>query len=517
MRRNIYFIVLLSATIISSCKKETKTTPEPTQPTKTGSALDLMRDSVYLYAKEAYYWNDAIPDYATFKPRSYSGANDLAALQKEVDAISQFKINPITNQPYEYYEFDPGTAKYSFIDEGGVSEELGGTKGDFGFAPFYNTSSDLRVKYVYPGSPADLAGIKRGYKVTRVNNHSGSQLNSDNAANVDYVVDAYYNSNNISLTLMKPDGSPMEATLAAGSYTVNPVLATKVIDAGGGKKIGYVVFNSFTSDANARPKLDAAFGTFATEGVTDLVVDLRYNGGGYVSTAEYLTDLIAPASADGKQMFAYYFNSTLASGKATILKNQVRKDETTGEIYNYGDFSYTVANNSVKFSKNGLPVNNFKRVFFIVTGATASASELTINNLLPVMDVKFIGTTSYGKPVGFFNININKYEMYIPEFETKNSQGKGGYYAGMTPGSPEYPGIEIRDDVTKEFGDPEEGLLARAISYVKTGNFSVSGPRIQSVGSQDLSIAESNRIGLTLEGKKFRGTVFNTPMKLKKK
>src|SRR6476659_6299119 len=129
MRKIFYSIILLSAIAFTACKKDkpgTGTT-DPTEPTKVGSTLDLIKDSVYLYSKETYYWNDALPSYADFKPRTYTGSDDLTALQKEVDAISQFKINPATGKPYEYSNSDPGTAKYSFIDDGSVSTELGGT------------------------------------------------------------------------------------------------------------------------------------------------------------------------------------------------------------------------------------------------------------------------------------------------------------------------------------------------------------------------------------------------------
>jgi carboxyl-terminal processing protease len=395
MRKIFYLIVLLSATLLTSCKKDPKpnTDTDPIEPTKVGSKLDLIRDSVYLYANEAYYWHDAMPDYATFKPRSFDGATDLAALQSEVDAISQFKINPATGKPYEYYAADPGTSKYSFIDNGEVSDELGGVKGDFGFAPFYNTDSDLRIKYVYPGSPAAGKGIKRGYQIMDINGRNGSGLTYDGdgtGTNLNFLINAYSNSETIKMTLKRPDATTFTVTLNTTSYTVNPVLAQKVITVGS-RKVGYIVFNTFTSDANAKPKLDAAFSNFAAKGVTDLVVDLRYNGGGYVSTAEYLSNLIAPASKSGSLMYTTYYTDNLQNNKHPLLS----------AIYNIGADDFKPENNQVLFTKAG--TLNATRVFFIVTGSTASASELTINNLLPVMNVKLIGTTSYGKPVGFLD------------------------------------------------------------------------------------------------------------------
>jgi len=526
MRKILYSIVVLSALIVSSCSKS-KVTPDdtgvqPDAPSKTGSALDLMKDSVYLYAKEVYYWNDAIPDYATFKPRAFTGGTDIDALSNEVDAISQLKINNTTGKPFEYYDAAPGHAKYSFIDDGSVSEELNGVKGDFGFAPIYLTTTDIRVRYVYPGSPADLAGVKRGYQITKINDRTNLTYDGGGGAgtNVNFVINAYSNSSTITMTLKKPDGSTFDVNMNVASYTLNPVLKETVIDLGGGRKVGYIVFNSFTSPANAKPRLDAAFADFRAQGITDLVVDLRYNGGGYVSTAEYLSNLIAPAGASGQVMYNTFFNSILASGNAKLLKNQVRRDPTTNQLYNYAQFDYSVEGNVVKFDKTGISSLTLGNVFFIVSGSTASASELTINNLRPYMPVKLIGNTTYGKPVGFFNVDINKYQMYVAQFETKNKADQGGYYAGMTPTSnalaTEYPGFRDGDDVSKDFGDPSEKLLAHALSFVKTGVYSTPGQQVQSTARSTFSMDDQRQAAIEIDNNKFNGMIFNKQLKLKK-
>ncbi|TFF33578.1 S41 family peptidase [Mucilaginibacter psychrotolerans] len=528
--RKIFYLAILSVMVVSSsCKKSKTPTPDDNPdigPSKTGTTLDLIRDSIFLYAKEAYYWNDGLPDYATFKPRTFTGTDDITALESELYALSQYKINPNTNKPYEYYASSPGVPKYSFIDDGTVSSELNGINGDFGFAPIYNTNTDLRVRYVYPNSPADLAGIKRGYQITSINGRTALTYDGDGGSgtNLNFVINAYANSNTITMVLKKPDATNITVTLNVATYTINPVIVHKVIDQGGGKKVGYIVFNSFTSLENAQPKIDEAFAEFKSNNITDIVVDLRYNGGGYVETSDYLTRLIAPASKNGSLMYTSYYNSTLtgltttAARNASILKNQVRRDTKTNELYNYTQFDYSVAGNSEVFKKDGIPYTlNLSHVFFILTGSTASASELTMNNLRPIMDVKFIGTTSYGKPVGFYDIDINKYQLYIPEFETKNSANQGGYYAGMTPGTTDYPGIRDFDDVTKDFGDPTEGLLAHALNYVKTGTFTVAGQVIQSTSNKvgAMSIDQAHDAAVQLDAHKFRGMLFNKSLKRK--
>ena len=492
MKRNFYLtICLLIAAFFTACKKDQPTITASTGTTvpTSGTALDHVKDSVYLFTQEDYLWYDAIPTYDVFKPRAFTGTTDALALQSEVDALSQYKINAATTKPYEYEASYPGEAKYSFIDQGQVATSLGGTNGDYGFSPTYNTASDLRIKYVYPGSPADKAGLVRGYQIISIAGVPSLTYTSSSSTNYTALINALFSSTTITMTVQKPDNTTFSVTLNTASYTINPVLKTKILDVGSGKKIGYIVFNTFTVPDNAKAYLDAAFTNFTAEGITDLVVDLRYNGGGSVATAEYLSDLIVPSAKTNTLMYAAYFNDKLQNDKYPLLAQKYR--------INAGDFK--PAKNQTNFVKAGSL--NISRVFFIVTGSTASASELTINNLIPQMNVQLIGTTTYGKPVGFFAIPIGSYQLYVPEFETKNAATQGGYYAGMTPGSATYPGVDASDDVTHDFGDANEALLAKAILYTTKGTYAVSSAlttlRTGKSGSQ-LSEGQLNNISRDL-------------------
>ncbi len=482
MKKHLIYLTICFLTVISftSCKK-TAPIPAPagTSPANPGTALDRVKDSIYLFTQEENLWYDALPTYAVFKPRTFTGTTEILGLQKEVDALSQYKINAATSKPYEYDATTPGEAKYSFIDQGGVATSLGGTNGDYGFSPVYIATADLRVKYVYSGSPADKAGLVRGYQIVKINNNSSISYDGTTGTNYKFVTNALFSSTTITLTVQKPDNTTFDATLNTANYTVNPVLKSKVIALGNGKKIGYIVFNSFTVPDNAKTYLNTAFTSFTTAGVTDLVVDLRYNGGGSVATAEYLSNLIVPAAKTSTVMYTEYYNDKLQNDKYPLLAKKYR--------INPGDFK--PANNQAIFAKAG--TLNLTRVFFIVTGSTASASELTINNLIPEMNVQLIGNTTYGKPVGFFAIPIGNYQLYTPEFETKNSANQGGYYAGMTPGSATYPGVLASDDVSHDFGDVNELLLARAIAYVNKGNYTIASTLTkQSTGSNSKALSE---------------------------
>jgi len=434
--------------LATSCKKSA-VSPDggtATTPATPGTRAELTRDSIYLYAQQTYFWNVGMPSYATFNPRQYA-TNDAV--------LAAIKALPSTG----------GKDKYSFIDDGTVASQLGGVSGDFGFSIFFNSANDLRIKYVYPSSPASAQGLKRGYQITKVNGNTN--INTSDAS-INAIVDAVFGTNpTVSLTVVKPDGSSQDVIITRGSYNINPVLYTNTFTAGT-KKVGYIVFNSFTT--NSTSLLDAAFTKFASDGISELIVDLRYNGGGSVATSEAFTNLVAPVAQNGKVMYTTYWTKTMQDKQATILTNQ--KFYQTGadgvkRLFSFFDYDYAptaTAGNQEVFTKRG-SVNNLSRVYFIVTASTASASELLINNLKPVMDVKLIGRKTYGKPVGFFSIRIDKNDLYIPQFQTKNQLNQGDYFDGMAVDK------DIADDVTKDFGDPAEKLLAQALNYSVSGSF----------------------------------------------
>lgn len=434
--------------LATACKKSSVTADggNAAIPGTPGTRDELTKDSIYLYAQQTYFWNVGMPTFTAFNPRQYSTNNAV---------LAAIKALPSTG----------GKDKYSFIDDGTVASQLGGVSGDFGFSIFFNSTNDLRIKYVYATSPAATQGLKRGYQITKIN--GSSNINTSDAS-INVIVDAIFGSNNsVSLTVLKPDGTSQDVVVTRATYNVNPIFFTNTYTVGT-KKVGYIVFNSFTT--NSTGLLDAAFTKFVADGVTELIVDLRYNGGGSVATSEAFTNLIAPPAQNGKVMYTTYWTKTMQDKQATILQNQ--KFYQTGSdgvkrLFSFFDYDYApnaTAGNQEVFAKRGT-LNNLSRVYFIVTSSTASASELLINNLKPVMDVKLIGKKTYGKPVGFFSIRIDKNDLYIPQFQTKNQLNQGDYFDGMTVDK------DIADDVTKEFGDPTEKLLAQALNYSATGAF----------------------------------------------
>ncbi len=497
--------------LATSCKKDPKATvaPVPTTPVPVvSSRSDLTKDSIYLYAKETYYWNEGMPTFAVFNPRSFNSNEAI---------LNAIKALPGPNKPID---------KYSFLDDGSVSTSLGGVSGDFGFSVFYNASpsSDLRIKFVSPNSPAASKGLKRGFQITRLNGRT--DLSSAISANVSFVSDAVFGSAaTVSMTVLKLDGSSEDLIVTRATYSNNPIFLTKILNVGS-KKVGYIVYNSFTT--NSRDALTTEIGKFQAGGATELIVDLRYNGGGSVATSDVFTNLIAPAAFNDQIMYTTVWTKTMQEIQskqariASILSNQPLLDAqgklqpftegANGKFATYADIDYrptVTAGNVENFKKVGSA--EFKKIYFLVLSGTASASELIINSMKGVMpnDVKIIGQKTYGKPVGFFAIKIDRLELYVPQFETKNQKNLGGFFNGMTVD------FSISDDVTKDFGDPTEKLLAAALNFSEKGTFAISNIPSKIASVSGMSVFEAERLNEAFDKNVFKGMI-DDKLKFKK-
>ncbi len=502
--------------VFSACKKDRSPAPPATR-------ADLTKDSIFLYAKQVYLWNDALPSYEGFSPRSYTASStELGNFEQELFRISQYKINPLTSQPYEFAPAangaNAGYPKYSYISDITAqnpvavlpaqrkSVDLEDNGYDFGFRPsLYGSPSSYKVyvQAVYPGSDAQSKGLSRGDCLTMIN---GRSVGSDYNAEVDFLNDAIFNSSDITLKVLKLNGSTVNLALSRKSYRSNPIYKDSVYTSGS-RKIGYFAYARFSNMTSSQPQFDRIFNRFVSSGITDLIVDLRYNGGGYVQTAEYLINSIAPASLSGTTMFVEYYNTLMQQGKATILAKQPILDANDHPIYQngrmltYADESYTPANRTTRFAKVG-SLENLQHVVFIVSRSTASSSELVINSLKPhIADLKIVGSKSYGKPVGFFPIRIDKYDVYFSLFQTKNSQGQGDYFEGLAPDK------QADDDLTHQFGDLAESSLKAAYTYITTGSFP-SGTQSVSPGSSS-SPKLLSEPGTKFGDAEFRGMIEN--------
>lgn len=473
-----------------------------------GSTEDYTLDSVYFYAKEIYLWNTALPEYAKFNPRKYTTfSSEEENLQQELFDISQLQLNPATGRPYEYMGNADNSAKYSYFTDkddpssggrGSVASFLDSdTYFDFGFGLSAYAADDIRFRFVYPNSPAAALGLVRGDRLRKVN---GRTVRADSRSDVDFINNALTD-NSISVTVEKANGTTKTFDIIAQSYQINPVLKTSLFNLSN-KKVGYLVYDSFTRISNSEAKLNEAFENFAAAGVTDLVIDLRYNGGGYVRTAQHLLDLIGPSRLHGSVMYSELYNELMQNGEADILKYQPLLDENgqqqevNGKKATYADLDYSESGNTYKFYKKG-SLDNIENICFIVGEGTASASELVINALKPYVNVTVIGQKTYGKPVGFFGINISRYKFYMPNFKTINSLGEGEYFEGIEPD------IKAFDDVRYDFGNPKEESLEMALTFIETGSMVPNGR----ISSQEGARSSAGSLFIIGHDHSFKGMV----------
>ncbi len=415
MKKTRLLILLGVLGILQACKKdnvESNLAPVPNTPA-TVSVADQLKDTALAYSKDIYLWYNQIP--SSFNARTFT------ELDKLMTGIRQFSTEPGFSQPVDRWSFAIKKKEWDNISAG--------IAGDFGISVFFMAPGDLRVKSVDKESPAGKAGIRRGWRITKV--AGNSDITSSNA---DFLVSKIYNSSNTSFSFQRLDNSTEDIILNAATYLENPIVLDTIYTVNA-KKIGYLSYNSFLGDTGRTySEFQRIFNRFASQNVNDVVVDLRYNGGGYVTVQSKLANYLVNSSGNGGLMMKQQYND-----------------------------KYPQYNGSTNFKKLGSL--NLNRVFFIVSSSTASASELLINNLKPYMDVKLIGpSNTYGKPVGYFNIPVGDWYIFPVSFRTTNKNGEGSYFNGLALDA------QVADGLDKDWGDLNESALAAAVRYITTGS-----------------------------------------------
>lgn len=407
-------VTALGLAVLTACKKnkggETTENPPTTQ-------TDKIKDSALLVSRELYLWYNQIP--ANFNAQSYADPSKI------MTAIRGYSTEPGFTDPVDKWSFAIKKTEWDNVSSGAAK--------DFGLNVFFMTEGDLRVKSVEKASPAGLAGIKRGWRITKLN--GSTNITTSNA---NFIVNGVWESQTSSFTFQKPDGSSVDMTLNAASYQENPVYLDSIYVAGG-KNVGYIVFNSFLGDTTAiANRFQQIFSKFAANNVNEVIVDLRYNGGGYVSLQEKFANYLAKSSATGQIMMTQAFNDKYAQ----------------------------YFNETTLFNKAGSV--NPDKLYFIVSSNTASASELLINSLRPFADIKLVGQSkTYGKPVGYFPYPVGDWYVFPISFRTTNKNGQGNYFGGMALDN------TVADGLDKDWGDVNEASLASVLKYINTGAFRV--------------------------------------------
>jgi carboxyl-terminal processing protease len=330
---------------------------------------------------------------------------------------------------------------------------------------------DIRVLYTEPNSPASeivagSANLPRGTKILSVNG-----IDAVNGATTQTEVDQlnaalFPSTPGIVTTLVVRDaGASVNRTVTVTSVSLSskPVNRTAIVDTPTGK-VGYVLFNTFSPFASEREIRDAIV-EMQTGAVTDLVLDLRYNGGGLLTVASQLSYMVAgPARTSGRVFESLRFNA--AAGNL----NPVTGTANTPTSFRSTGAGFSITNGTA------LPNLNLGRVYVLSTERTCSASEAVINGLRGIdVEVVLIGGTTCGKPFGFYAQENCGETYYSIQFQGVNNKGFGDYADGFIAQNSaaafgvRMPGCSVADDFNKELGNPTEGLFAAALQYRSNG------------------------------------------------
>ena len=343
-------------------------------------------------------------------------------------------VNPATfNSPEAYLEavrYRPIDNSYSFITSAAASDAFYSDSQviKYGFTQMVS-ATDILVLQVWPDSPAADAGLQRGDRIVQVNGTSVASHVTNGTLSSAFGPDVV--GQTASIAFDKPSGERRSAQLTKRIVTIPTVSLTRAFDVNG-RKVGYLFFSNFVQPSTAA--LNDAFASLKTAGVNELVLDLRYNGGGLVDVAVHLAGLIGGTRTDGQVMLNYVHNDKIGP----------------------------ILNKTTRFSNPDHSLG-LQRLVVIATRATASASELIVNSLRPFIPVTVVGDTTYGKPVGQYGMRFCDKVLYPVAFSIKNADLQGDYFDGLPADCP------APDDATHQLGDPAEGSLAEALTVIRTG------------------------------------------------
>ncbi len=406
------------------------------------------------FSDETYLWYDEIAD------------QNPALFDDPTVYFDELKTNALTSsgRPKDRFHFWVDTEEYVRLAQSGVAAGYGVQWALLSPVP----PREILVAYTEPGSPATApeVALERGDKVLAVD---GVDVDTNTAAGIDALNAALFPSEvGATYAFMIQDGDSQEVrsvTMTSALVESEPVKNVRVLETPTGR-VGYLLFNDFIATAELG-LIEAVTELNQGEGIDDLVLDMRYNGGGFLAIASELAYMIAgSARTDGRAFELTEFNDKHPDTNP-ITRERISPtpfyDTTLGSPFNAPP-------------DQSLPTLDLPRVFMLTSGATCSASEAVLNALRGIdVEVIQIGLTTCGKPYGFYATDNCGIAYFTIQFRGVNDKGFGDYTDGFSPANSEdnvgvsVPGCSVSDDFSAELGDESEARLAAALRYRDTG------------------------------------------------
>jgi len=458
---------------------------------KQGTLLDE-KNWLRSWTHQTYLWNTEVVD-----------SDPSLSAGTAIDYFNTLKTNAVTasGKAKDYFHFTESTADYLAEQTSAATGSLGAT-----FTVIAaNVPRDVVVAFTDPNTPASAVvggqvNLIRGDKILTVNGidlvnggTTQAQVDTLNTALFSPVAGTTY-----TFTVLDPGASASRTvSLTAQNLVPKAVNRTKIVTDSGGNKVAYILFNTF-NPYSSESEIVSAMQTAQTNNVKDVVLDLRYNGGGLLAVASELGYMVAGDSRTSGHVFEKLnFNS--AAGNL---------DPVTGQTNSPTPFYNTAVGFSLTQGA-ALPALNLPRVFVLTTNETCSASEAVINGLRGVgVNVVQIGGQTCGKPYGFYPQDNCGTTYFTIQFQGVNDAGFGDYADGFIPANStastgvKIPGCAVADDYNHDLGDTNEALLAAALGYGAAGtcpvaSISARAASAKSTFGTSLAIRKPVRFGAT--------------------
>jgi len=427
-------LVLLVAVFIGACTSDDGGSGIPISSCSNDGQKQFVADAM----REWYFWNHLLP--ADVDISQFATPDDVLAF------LTSFSPDDGTGQPIDRFSFiNSAQADQAFFGEGRFE--------GFGFSSRFVAADDLRLTRVFLDSPAYRAGLRRGQRILALDGRTIAEIEGAEG------VGAVFALPTLDFMMRDTDGSEFTVSVAKEIVTIDPVPQYRIIDAGGGRNVGYIELASFISTADIQ--MDSAFAQFNAAGVNEVIIDLRYNGGGLVSTAVLLGDFFGGDVAENLVFSKTVFNDLRAP-----------------------------ANNTTTFFARLLNSVSLSRLVVIATGNTASASELVINGMDPHVEVTIVGANTFGKPVGQVGLEFCDQILRPTAFQTMNANDFGDYFDGLPVDCP------AADDLNVAVGADIDPNMVAALGFLATGSCPVaSSPAAQFKLGAERAIRQPDRRG----------------------